>query len=318
MPPTPDAARLHAAVAALELVVDDAACDTRVAAVPSYGEPRPTSTVTLRGGGLAGRGEHVGWTPAAHAAFAGTCGDVPRGRTSVGDWSAALAASVRHPYDRAALEAAAIDLACRQRRTSLFRLAGVAPRPVRYVVSYARLADPSAALATGDELKLDVDPAWSDDVLAALARSGRVAIVDFKGRDGGAERVARALPAALLEDPPLPWPPVVRARTSLDAAIVAPDDVDAADPPPAAVNLKPARIGGPLAALDAAARAAQRAIPVYLGGMFEIGIGRAQLHVLAALLASDGPNDVAPIATDGLPAARPPRLVVPDADGFGA
>jgi hypothetical protein len=58
---------------------------------------------------------------------------------------------------------------------------------------------------------------------------------------------------------------------------------------------------------------------VYFGGMFEVGCGRRQLWDLAALLAPDGPNDVAPIAAGEAPAPRPARLVVdPTRPGFGA
>jgi L-alanine-DL-glutamate epimerase-like enolase superfamily enzyme len=85
---------------------------------------------------------------------------------------------------------------------------------------------------------------------------------------------------------------------------------------PAAVNVKPARIGGVLEALDVVAACAARGIAVYFGGMFEVGVGRAQLQALAALLCPDAPNDVAPIAVGETPAPRPPRLVVPD-DGIG-
>jgi len=64
---------------------------------------------------------------------------------------------------------------------------------------------------------------------------------------------------------------------------------------PGAVNLKPARMGGVLEVLRLAARLDKRGVPFYLGGMFEVGIGRTQLHVLAAVLCPDGPNDVAPL-----------------------
>ena len=36
-------------------------------------------------------------------------------------------------------------------------------------------------------------------------------------------------------------------------------------------------------------------ILVYVGGMFEIGVGRRQLRDLASVLCPDGPNDLAPI-----------------------
>src|SRR5581483_3502523 len=264
------------------------------ASVPlaSYpGERRPHSVVTLTGDGRAGMGEHVGWSDAEHAAFARAAAAAPRGRWQLGAWSAALAGT---PYDRAALEAAALDLALRQRETSLFALAGIAPRPVRYVVSFARTADPVAEAQRhpGAELKIDVDPGWDERVWRGLAALGRVAVLDFKGA-AGAPRAHRWLPAALLED----------------AAV----DLDRLPVRPAAVNLKPARMGGVLEVLRLARRCAAAGIAVYLGGMFEAGVGRRQLHALAALLCPEGPNDVAPLS-----GPRPGRLVVDAAaPGFG-
>jgi hypothetical protein len=98
--------------------------------------------------GPARRGEHVGWTASAHAAFART---LERWDLS-GPWRlATLAHALRErgldPYDRAAIEMAAIELALRQRGTTLATLAGVTPQPVRTVVSFERVADPAAVAA---------------------------------------------------------------------------------------------------------------------------------------------------------------------------
>ena len=82
------------------------------------------------------------------------------------------------------------------------------------------------------------------------------------------------------------------------------------------MNVKPARMGGVLEALAAIAACAAAGIPSYLGGMFEVGVGRAQLQTLAALFAPEMPNDVAPIGVGGTPPTWPPRLVLP-ATGVG-
>lgn len=315
MPPTPELLR------ALPLRLDAASCATARVAVPSYpDEPRPASVVTLEGGGHAGRGEHVGWTADAHAAFARAVAALRPVTSTFGTWASALAALP--PYDRAALEAAGLDLALRQRGTNVFRLADTAPRAVRYVVSFGRVADPAReARAQGPvELKVDVDPAWDDATIAALAR---VAVVDWKltGRRADHERVHRLLPNALVEDPApdaAPWSPSLTRRLSADATVASPADVAALSPRPVAVNLKPARMGGVLAVLEAAAACRALGIDVYVGGMFELGVGRAQLRTLAALLSPDGPNDIAPIPTTERPAARPERLPAPaDVPGFG-
>jgi L-alanine-DL-glutamate epimerase-like enolase superfamily enzyme len=298
--------------------------------VPSYpGGLRPSATVVLAGGGARGHGEHVGWTDAAHASLRSTLGAlVPRGRTRVGDLAAALAARTADPYHRAALEAAAVDLACRQAGTNLFRLADAVPTPVRYVLSFDRRIDPVSearrllAATPGLRLKLDVDGAWDDAVWAGLAATGAVDVLDWKGTGAVAEheRAHRFLPAALLEDPrPGAWSAGVRARLALDAAIGSAADLGRLPVRPAAVNLKPARLGGVLETLATAAACAAAGIAVYVGGMWEVGVGRAQLHVLAALLSPNGPNDVAPIAIGDAAPARPPRLAVDgDAPGYGA
>jgi len=306
VPPTPEAA-----LAALPVVVDDVECRVGAVRVPSYpGGVRPTSEVRLGDG----RGECVAWTAEAHAALRERMGLVPRGRWAhLGDWAAAMRERFTDPYERAALEAAAIDLALRQAGTSLFALAGVAPRPVRYVVSYGRLRDPMADAEPGVELKLDVDPAWDEATWASLRR---VAVLDFKGTGSPAdhERAHRAVPEALIEDALAgPWSASLSTRLSFDAPVTSARALDALPARPAAVNLKPARMGGVLEALACAERCAREGIAVYVGGMFEVGVGRPQLRALAALLCPDAPNDVAPL----VPPERPPRLAVDgSAPGF--
>jgi L-alanine-DL-glutamate epimerase-like enolase superfamily enzyme len=326
VPATPEA--LRAALGALAVTIDDAEAAVGAVAVPSYpDEPRPHSVVTLRGAGAAGSGEHVGWTEAAHVA----CRDqalprVPRGRWRLAAWSAALAGVVPEPYDRAALEAAAIDLALRQQGIGLFGLLGEPPRPVRYVVSFGRVADPAAEARRHGyvELKVDADPAWDDATFAALAAAGRVAVLDWKNTGARAdhERAHRLLPDALVEDPCwdlAPWSTDLQRRLAADAPLVRAADVHRLPVRPAAVNLKPARMGGIFEALAAATACQARGIAVYLGGMFEVDVGRRQLQALAALLCPDGPNDLAPIAHTGAMPARPLRITVDcDAAGFGA
>jgi len=321
VPPT--ASRLAAALAALTVDVEGADCAVGAVAVPSYaGGPRPTSTVTLGGRGARGHGEHVGWTPGAHAAFAARVRALPVGRRTVGGFAAELLAALPEPYDRAALEAAAIDLALRQAGTTLAAVGGVTPRPLRYVVSFASTPEPAAEARRhpGVALKVDADAAWDDATFAALAAVGRVAVLDWKRTGGDADhaRGRRHLPEALIEDPgpdPTRWS---QARLALDAPILRARDLDTLSVRPAALNLKPARMGGVLEALAAAAWAEAHGVALYLGGMFELGVGRSQLQALASVLSPDGPNDVAPIARDERPVERPARLQVAGAPGFGA
>lgn len=327
MPATPEA--VAEALGRLPVVIEGAAIASGECVVPSYAwGPRPTSVVTLAGRGVVGCGEHVGWTAEAHAVFRAV--GLPMSRGTIAEFSRALRETVAAPYDRAALEAAAIDLALRQQGSSLFTATGAAARPVRYVASFERRADAVAharALRTAApdvDLKVDVDPAWDDDRLRALAAVGGIAVLDFKatGAADDHERAHRWCPEALIEDPApvaAPRSATLRRRLSADAAVLSAAAIDALPEAPAAVNLKPARMGGVLELLAAAARCRALGVAVYVGGMFELGPGRAQLHALAALLCPDAPNDVAPIALDARPAPRPPRLTVDGArPGFGA
>jgi L-alanine-DL-glutamate epimerase-like enolase superfamily enzyme len=325
VPPTPDAAALAARLAALPLVVEEVRCAPAAVRVPSYpGGVRPSAVVTLAGARVAGSGEHVAWTAEEHARLAATAPALaPLGSWRLGEWAAALASRTSEPYARAALEAAAVDLACRQAATSLFVLAGAPPRPVRYVVSFERRADPAAemrrqlAAAPWLRFKVDADPSWSDGVLAELAALGAVAVLDFKetGRHADCERARGALPEVLLEDPPAG----IQTHLSADASVRRAADVAALAARPAAVNVKPARMGGVFEALACFAACAADGIAVYCGGMFEVGVGRAQLRVLASLFSPDGPNDVAPIAVGDASAPRP-RMLACDLGrvGFGA
>ena len=319
----PTAERLQAALAGLTVAVEQVSCRCATIAVPDYPEgDRPTGVVTLAGGEQRGTGEHVAFTMHEQQAFRDdVVARVPRGRGRLDAFVDAIRTLTSKPYERAALEGAAIDLALRQARTNCARLLGLEPRPARYVLSFGPTADPLAAVAAAGDLdvKLDVDPRWDDRTLAALAASGRVAVLDWKG--GGArpdhERLHTALPQAFVEDPApagAPWSATLRARLAADAAVTTAADVEASGSSPAAVNLKPARMGGVLEALDAAARCARLGREIYLGGRWEVGPGRQQLRVLAALLAPDAPNDIAPLAHAGL---RPPRLHIdPAAVGF--
>lgn len=304
MPAT--AERLAAALADLPVVIDDAACRSGAVVVPSYGDaPRPTSCVTIRGAGRMGEGEHVGWTEEAHAAFRDTLERWDLG----GGWRLGLLVHAMrerglHPYDRAAIEMAVIELALRQRGTTLGTLAGVTPRPIREVVSFGRVADPAAVAARHPSvaLKVDVDPAWPDEVWQALAATGRIVVLDWKGcgDEAAYERAIRWLPHVLHEDPEPPYPAAIGDALALDAAIVDPASLEPVAP--VAVSLKPARMGSVLDAIRTAARAERRGLTIYVGGMFEIGVGRRQLRDLASVLCPEGPNDLAPIPLAEAPA----------------
>ena len=89
-----------------------------------------------------------------------------------------------------AYESAALDLALQQAGRALHEVLGREPR--RLVRELARDGRPAGVGAVGRRLeryprlrfKLDVHEAWSPDLTVAVARTGAVHVVDFKGRYG--------------------------------------------------------------------------------------------------------------------------------------
>jgi len=105
-----------------------------------------------------------------------------------------------------------------------------------------------------------------------------------------------------------------RHQIAWDEPVQAPSDLEHREPL-AAVNVKPSRLGGLAALLELVARCRRRGVALYGGGQSEIGPGRGQIQLLAALLYPDGPNDVAPVGYDNLGSdvPLPPRpLVAPE------
>jgi hypothetical protein len=139
------------------------------------------------------------------------------------------------------------------------------------------------------------------------------------------DRVLAAFPDTYLEDPH-DLPEVARRladhveRVSYDAPIRSAEDIGATPLPALVVNVKPSRIGSLRALFEVYARCAREGRPMYGGGMGELGVGRGQIELLAALFHPDAPNDVAPSAynqddpTGELPAS--PLAPRPDAVGF--
>jgi hypothetical protein len=86
------------------------------------------------------------------------------------------------------------------------------------------------------------------------------------------------------------------------------------------VNLKPSRFGSVSALFEAYDFCAEHDMGAYGGGQYELGVGRGQIQLLAALFHPDGPNDIAPGGYDaldpepGLPAS--PLDPDPEATGF--
>jgi hypothetical protein len=168
------------------------------------------------------------------------------------------------------------------------------------------------ARSSGVRFKLDADATWPPALVDEVAATGAVDTIDFKGHYGfevddpdalGAlyDRLLPAFPDAYLEDPH-DLPEITRRlgdqleRVSYDAPIRSADDIGATPLAARVVNVKPSRIGSLRELFEVYARCAREGRPMYGGGMGELGVGRGQIQLLAALFHADAPNDVAPSA----------------------
>jgi L-alanine-DL-glutamate epimerase-like enolase superfamily enzyme len=224
-------ARTYDLLADLPLRIEGYALEPRERATPMF--TRRTTTFHLQGGGEEGLGEDVTYDEAdqQRQQEAGPVLEL------AGEWTlASFAAQLdgldlfhgtepsQHAYldyRRWAIESAALDLALRQAGTTLHAVLGREPQPLRFGVSLRLGAPPSAAgvadrlAAYGDvRFKLDAEPDWDAELIAALAETGAVDVIDFKGAYKGTPvdvdtdpelyaRCAEAFPGAWLEDPDL-------------------------------------------------------------------------------------------------------------------
>ena len=190
------------------------------------------------------------------------------------------------------------------------------------------------ARSPGVRFKLDAEATWPPALVEEVAATGAVDTIDFKGRYGfevedprGAGCAVR--PRARRASRTPTW----RTRTtcprsrerlgdhlervSYDAPIRSADDIGATPLAARVVNVKPSRIGSLRALFEVYARCARDRRPMYGGGMGELGVGRGQIELLAALFHADAPNDVAPSAynEDDPPGDLPPSPLTPRPDG---
>jgi L-alanine-DL-glutamate epimerase-like enolase superfamily enzyme len=244
---------------------------------------------------------------------------------------------VSRRYRTWAYESAALDLALRQAGAPLHAVLGRAPQPVRFVVSL-RLGDPPTMeplrrrLEDCPALRFKLDPTsdWDEELIAAVAATGAVQLLDFKGHYEGSvmeqppdpalyHRIVAAFTEAWFEDPKL-TPEIDellaphRDRITWDADIHGSDDIAALPFVPRMVNFKPSRIGGLKGLLDAYDYVEAHGIGAYGGGMFELGPGRGQIQYLASLFHPDAPNDTAPAGyNDADPSPDLPKRPLPPA-----
>src|SRR5215218_5033468 len=349
---------MYDALADLPLQIDDYTLEGRGRTIKAgeFEMERLTTTIHLRGGGEEGLGEDVTYTPELQQAQQETGPVLPlAGSWTIDSFSRHLdeldlfhgVDPVTHAfrnYRRWAFESAAADLALRQAGRSLADALGREPRPIRFVVSLRLGEPPSLGPVTrrleaypGTRFKLDSSPSWNDGFLAALAATGAVASIDFKGAYKNTpvdvptdpalyRRCAETFTEAWLEDPDLTVPEAdealrpFRDRITWDAPIHSVADIEALPFLPKTINVKPSRIGSWKDLLDTYEWCAERGIQSYGGGQSELGVGRGQIQYLASIFHPGEPNDIAPsgfndpAVPSGLPAA--PMDPVPSATGF--
>jgi hypothetical protein len=319
----------------------------------SSGFTRATTVFELHGDGHVGRGEDVTYDTADHDALADVDSLVPTGEFTFDEFSTALddvdlfpttepGQPSAHHYRQWGIESAALDLALRQADTDLASALGRDRDPVEFVVS-TRLGDPpttdrvEAILGRHPDLGLKLDPTseWDDDLVAALADTGAVRLLDLKGHYVGTtvdqppdadlyERVMEGVPGAVIEDPALtdetrPLIERVRERVSWDAPITGVESVRDLPFEPRWLNIKPSRFGTVESLLETVEYTRERDVTLYGGGQFELGVGRDHIQTLAATFYPDAPNDVAPGGYNlpDLPPDLPGSPLVPSAEPRG-
>jgi O-succinylbenzoate synthase len=168
----------------------------------------------------------------------------------------------------------------------------------------------AAAVRTGAAMvKVKVAPGHDVAVLDAVAAAvpGVPVAADANGsyEDPAAMSALDAWGPVFVEQPFPPtatwsqlaqWRRELSTQVALDESLVSPDAVAAALDAGAldVVSVKPARLGGLTAAATAVALARDAGCDAFVGGMFELGIGRAGAAALAALDGCTLPTDLGP------------------------
>ena len=335
----------------LALVVEDCSF-TRSERATSSGFDRVTTTIELTGGGATGTGEDVTYETDHHDVLQDHGPWDLRGEYTIDEFSATLDDHDLFPdepdrpvfrnYRRWGVESAALDLALRQADATIGDLLDRDVRDPNFVVSTSLDGDPDRLwdlldAVPGLEFKLDPTDEWSDDLVAAIAETDAVRVLDFKDQYGDVEftedksvdlyhRLLEAFPDAIVEDPAVTAATsdlveAARDRVSWDAPIHGIEDAEALPWSPSWLNVKPSRFGTLESLLDFLDWAAEHDVSLYGGGQFELGVGRSQIQELAAVFYPDGPNDVAPMTYNdpGVPEdpESPPIEIPRGRTGFG-
>ena len=321
---------LFESVAPLPLTVETVDYSRRERETTS-GFTRVSTVISLGGDGRVGRGEDVTYETADHDALQEVAPTFDlAGEYTIASFSERLAETDlfhgREPdqpafrqYRRWGFESAALDLALRQAETDLASALDREYDPVDFIVS-TRLGSPPSTdridtlLARNPDLEFKLDPTdeWTPELIEAVDETATVRILDLKGHYEGTEvdqqadadlykSLIDAFPEAIIEDPALtadtePLFAGHRERVSWDAPIHGVDDIEALPFDPEWLNIKPSRFGSLRSLFESIEYCTENRIEIYVGGQFELDVGRGQLHALASLFCPSAPNDVAPAA----------------------
>lgn len=259
-------------------------------------------------------------------------------------------APVGHPMATAAVLTAHLDATLRREGTPLAAHLGARHgRPATALATTAvvgRHHDVDALLATVAErvaagaalVKLKVSPRPGDlDAVRAVRATwpGLALAVDANGTlDNRSAGVLDDLDLTYVEQP-APADDLLGSASlarrlscpvALDESVTSPAALEVAVAVGAGtvVNVKPARLGGPLGAADLARTAADAGCGVFVGGMLETAVGRAAALAVAALPVCTLPTDLGPSARYVEADVAGPvlgdadgRVLVPDGPGIG-
>lgn len=205
----------------------------------------------------------------------------------------------------------------------------------------AELAERARAAVAGGarQVKVKVVPGHDVELVRAVRDAvGAVPVaVDANGSYGGPDELVEldAAGAAFVEQPFAPgvpwselaqWCSRLRTPVALDESLTSPDAVQAALRAGAlqVVSVKPARLGGVAAAATVVELAAAAGLPAFVGGMLELGVGRAGAAAVAAMAGCTLPTDLGPSSsyverdiTEPVVLDDAGDLVVPDGPGLG-
>jgi L-alanine-DL-glutamate epimerase-like enolase superfamily enzyme len=343
---------LWAAVRRLPITIESFVMEALRPTGPTTLDDYSSTQLRLRGRGEEGVGEQVGLERSQNSLRASdfplvgewaTLSDFLTHLDGIEMWAEPPQLELERNWRRWAFESAALDLALRQAATSLPEVLGRKPHPITFVTSFG-LGDPPEvekikrrrAMHPTVGFKLDVTPAWTQEIMKQVAEIDGVATLDFKGQYGNAVDDEAALVAMYeralaafgdevsLEDPHddptvLELLAPVADRVCYDAPITSVESIAATPIQPRIVNVKPSRIGRLQELSRLYTHCESAGIRMYNGGMGELGVGRGQAQLLAALFHPDAPNDIAPSDYNllALPAELTPSPLDPSADrGF--